>query len=162
MKSRANRQELAFEILPFLRGRVCGQRRWIAGYRDTEDVLQFVNSAHGKDLAFLAQAARTISSAQRYDRCLCHGPTIKILKRSRNRLTSPLLSIARTIETTIKSTLLQIRRPCEIRPSIVLIPGLGMFSFGKNKTEARITRRVLCKRNSRNGGSKPSQRRRCL
>jgi rhamnose utilization protein RhaD (predicted bifunctional aldolase and dehydrogenase) len=24
-------------------------------------------------------------------------------------------------------------------PSIVLIPGLGMFSFGKNKTEARIT-----------------------
>ncbi len=24
-------------------------------------------------------------------------------------------------------------------PTVVLIPGLGMFSFGKNKTEARIT-----------------------
>ena len=24
-------------------------------------------------------------------------------------------------------------------PTVVLIPGMGMFSFGKNKTEARIT-----------------------
>ena len=27
----------------------------------------------------------------------------------------------------------------DANPTIVLIPGLGMFSFGKNKTEARIT-----------------------
>jgi len=26
-----------------------------------------------------------------------------------------------------------------MRPTVVLVPGIGMFSFGKNKTEARIT-----------------------
>src|SRR6476646_4533835 len=61
---------------------------------------------------FLGQAVLTTLSAQRYDRCLCHGQTTKILKRSKNRLTIPLLSIARTIEATIKSMLFQLRRHC--------------------------------------------------
>ncbi len=52
-KSRTDRQELATEILPFLRGRVSAQRRWIANFSDHEDVLHFVNSSHARDLAFL-------------------------------------------------------------------------------------------------------------
>ena len=27
----------------------------------------------------------------------------------------------------------------DANPTVVLVPGIGMFSFGKNKTEARIT-----------------------
>jgi len=27
----------------------------------------------------------------------------------------------------------------DANPTVVLIPGIGMFSFGKNKTEARLT-----------------------
>ena len=27
----------------------------------------------------------------------------------------------------------------DANPTIVLVPGVGMFSFGKNKTEARLT-----------------------
>ena len=38
-KSRPNRHDLATEILPFLRGRVSAQRRWIASFSDHEDVL---------------------------------------------------------------------------------------------------------------------------
>ncbi len=45
--------ELAVEILPYLRGRVSANRRWIASFSDGEDVLQFVNSSHAKDLSFL-------------------------------------------------------------------------------------------------------------
>jgi len=37
-------------------------------------------------------------------------------------------------------------------PTVVLVLGIGMFSFGKNKTEARINRRILHKCNSRHGG----------
>ena len=44
---------LAVEIAPFLRGRISAQRRWIASFTDAPDVLQFVNSAHAKELAFL-------------------------------------------------------------------------------------------------------------
>ena len=53
VKSRPGRRELAVEVLPFLRGKISSQRKWIANFSDAEDVLQFVNSTHAKDLAFL-------------------------------------------------------------------------------------------------------------
>ena len=40
-------------LLPYLRGRISTQHRWIASFSDAPDVLQFVNSAHAKELAFL-------------------------------------------------------------------------------------------------------------
>ena len=51
--ARADRRELATQIAPYLRGRVSAQHRWIASFTDAPDVLQFVNSAHARELAFL-------------------------------------------------------------------------------------------------------------
>ena len=51
-QTRTNRKQLAVEIAPYLRGRVSAQNRWIASFSDGDDVLQFVNSAHAKDLAY--------------------------------------------------------------------------------------------------------------
>ena len=51
--SRPDRRDLAIQIAPFLRGRISAQRRWIASFTDAPDVLQFINSAHAKDLAYL-------------------------------------------------------------------------------------------------------------
>jgi rhamnose utilization protein RhaD (predicted bifunctional aldolase and dehydrogenase)/NAD(P)-dependent dehydrogenase (short-subunit alcohol dehydrogenase family) len=139
-KSRPNRHELATEILPFLRGRVCAQRRWIANFSDHEDVLRFVNSAHARDLAFLGTS------------CPDHFVRTKI---------RPMFvpwaedEDEATLKSRIESSLAEYREqyrgyyqahavpdspaPRDANPTIVLIPGLGMFSLGKNKTEARIT-----------------------
>ncbi len=51
--ARADRRELAIQIAPFLRGRISAKQRFIASFSDAPDVLQFVNSAHAKELAFL-------------------------------------------------------------------------------------------------------------
>src|SRR5215475_1064087 len=51
--SRPDRRELAIELLPFLRGRVSKERRFLANFSDDEDVLRFVNSVHAKELAYL-------------------------------------------------------------------------------------------------------------
>src|SRR5579859_4816646 len=51
--ARADRRDLAVAIAPYLRGRISAQRRWIASFTDAPDVMQFVNSAHAKELAFL-------------------------------------------------------------------------------------------------------------
>src|SRR5215469_102537 len=53
VESRADRRDLAVAIAPYLRGRVSVQNRWIASFSDAEDVLQFVNAKHAKELAFL-------------------------------------------------------------------------------------------------------------
>jgi rhamnose utilization protein RhaD (predicted bifunctional aldolase and dehydrogenase)/NAD(P)-dependent dehydrogenase (short-subunit alcohol dehydrogenase family) len=140
VEGRPNRKELAVEILPFLRGRISVQRRWIACFSDAEDVLRFVNSSHAKDLSFLGTS------------CPDHFIRTKI---------RPLFvpwnegedvnGLKARIETSLAEYREQYRRyyhqhalpdsPAlrDTSPSIVLIPGLGMFSFGKSKTEARIT-----------------------
>ena len=140
VKSRANRQELAFEILPFLRGRVCGQRRWIAGYRDTEDVLQFVNSAHGKDLAFLGTSCPDHFIRTKIRPMFVPWTNDQDIEALKKQIDESLAEYRENYRNYYQEHALADSPALrDTSPSIVLIPGLGMFSFGKNKTEARIT-----------------------
>jgi len=136
---RDNRAQLAIKIAPYLRGRVSTQNRWISSFTDAPDVLQFVNSTHAKNLAFLGTS------------CPDHFIRTKI---------RPLFvpwaagadgsALKQQIDTSLGEYRQQyhdyyhgfatpdspaLRDPS---PTVVLIQGLGMFSFGKNKTEARI------------------------
>jgi rhamnose utilization protein RhaD (predicted bifunctional aldolase and dehydrogenase)/NAD(P)-dependent dehydrogenase (short-subunit alcohol dehydrogenase family) len=139
VKARENRRELAVEVAPFLRGRVSTQNRWIASFSDAADVLQFVNSAQAKELAFQGTS------------CPDHFIRTKI-----RPLFVPwaadadVAALKRQIELSLAEYREQygayhkgfatadspaLRDP---NPTVVLIQGLGMFSFGKSKTEARI------------------------
>jgi len=42
----------------------------------------------------------------------------------------------------------------DANPTVVLVLDIGMFSFGKNKTESAFHRRVLYQRITRHGGRK--------
>ena len=138
--AREGRSELAVEILPFLRGRVSANRRWIASFSDAPDVLQFVNSAHAKDLAFLGTSCpdhfiRTkirplfVPWAQGEDVAALKAHIDSALDEYREQYGAYYRKHAVPDSPALR----------DANPTIVLIPGLGMFSFGKNKTEARIT-----------------------
>ena len=140
VKSRPNRQDLAIEVLPYLRGRVSANRRWIARFSDAEDVLTFVNSPHAKDLSFLGTSCpdhfiRTkirplfVPWAEGEDVGALKQHIDDSLKEYREQYRSYYLAHALPDSPALRDT----------SPTIVLIPGLGMFSFGKNKTESRIT-----------------------
>ena len=137
--ARPERLHLASEIAPFLRGRVSAQKRFIASFTDAPDVLQFVSSAQGKELSFLGTS------------CPDHFIRTKIrplfVPWSANE---DIANLKSAIESGIAEYRDQYRAyyhsfatpdsPAlrDPNPTVVLIPGLGMFSFGKNKTEARI------------------------
>jgi rhamnose utilization protein RhaD (predicted bifunctional aldolase and dehydrogenase)/NAD(P)-dependent dehydrogenase (short-subunit alcohol dehydrogenase family) len=138
--ARPDRKALAIEIAPFLRGRVSAQNRWIASFRDTFDVLQFANSAHAKDLAFLGTS------------CPDHFIRTKIRPLFVSWAADAGLDALKVqIETSLAEYREQYRAyyrafatsesPAlrDASPTVVLIQGLGLFSFGKTKTEARIT-----------------------
>ncbi len=137
---RADRKELAIAIAPFLRGRISAQRRWIASFTEAPDVLQFVNSAHAKDLAYLGTSCpdhfirtkiRPLFVPWKPDGDL-EGLKKQItvsLAEYRNEYRAYYKAFATPDSPAIRDS----------SPTVVLIPGLGMFSFGKNKTEARIT-----------------------
>jgi rhamnose utilization protein RhaD (predicted bifunctional aldolase and dehydrogenase)/NAD(P)-dependent dehydrogenase (short-subunit alcohol dehydrogenase family) len=139
-KSRPNRHELATEILPFLRGRVSVQRRWIASFSDHEDVLGFVNSAHARDLAFLGTSCPDHFIRTKIRPMFVPWSEDEDVATLKNRIESTLADYREQYRSYYQAHAVPDSPALrDASPTIVLIPGLGMFSFGKNKTEARIT-----------------------
>ena len=89
---------------------------------------------------FLAPVAPITSSAPRFGRCLFRGTRAKTLRALKQAIDSSLDGISRAVSRLLQGAC-HADSPAmrDANPAVVLIPGLGMFSFGKNKTEARIT-----------------------
>jgi rhamnose utilization protein RhaD (predicted bifunctional aldolase and dehydrogenase)/NAD(P)-dependent dehydrogenase (short-subunit alcohol dehydrogenase family) len=140
VKARLNRKELAVDILPFLRGRISVQRRWIACFSDAEAVLRFVNSSHAKDLAFLGTSCPDHFIRTKIRPLFVpwnEGEDVNALKA---RIEASLAEYREQYRSYYHEHALPDSPALrDTSPSIVLISGLGMFSFGKSKTEARIT-----------------------
>jgi len=137
---RANRGELAGEIAPFLRGRVSVQTRWIGHFSQSEDVLRFVNSAHAQQLAFLGTSCPDHFIRTKIRPLFVPWKAHSGMGELRAQIDVALATYRQqyrdyyAAHSTADSPALR-----DASPTVVLIAGLGMFSFGKNKTEARIT-----------------------
>ncbi len=139
VQGRANRAELAVAVAPYLRGRVSAQNRWIASFSDAPDVLQFVNSRYAKDLAFLGTSCPDHFIRTKIRPLFVDWAPDEDLQKLKDRIEWGLKEYRQLYRdyyhqfATADSPALR-----DTSPSVVLIQGLGMFSLGKNKTEARI------------------------
>jgi rhamnose utilization protein RhaD (predicted bifunctional aldolase and dehydrogenase)/NAD(P)-dependent dehydrogenase (short-subunit alcohol dehydrogenase family) len=139
LAARHDRQKLAIAIAPYLRGRVSTQNRWIASFRDAEDVLQFVNSQYAKDLAFLGTSCPDHFIRTKIRPLFVPWSADEDLSALKQHIDDGLAEYRQLYRdyyhqfATQDSPALR-----DTSPTVVLIQGLGMFSFGKNKTEARI------------------------
>jgi len=137
--ARANRAELAVAIAPYLRGRVSAQSRWIASFSDAPEVLQFVNSRYAKDLAFLGTSCPDHFIRTKIRPLFVEWGADEDVQKLKNRIEEGLAEYRQLYRdyyhqfATADSPALR-----DTSPSVVLVQGLGMFTFGKNKTEARI------------------------
>jgi len=139
-QTRDDRADIAKKIFPVIRGAVSRKQRWIGTYFDGADVLEFVNSSQAKKLAHLGTS------------CPDHFIRTKIrpMYLEWNPAGDP-----KELEALVDSTLATYRdeyaeyykkhalpeSPAmrDASPTVVLVPGVGMFTFGKNKTESRLT-----------------------
>src|SRR5215213_10190314 len=137
----ATRQKIQTEIIPFIRGQISVDRRFVGTVQDDGKMLRFVNSVDGPRLAELGTS------------CPDHflRTKIKPLFVEWNPETGNLESL----KTAISEGLVQYRKDYEDyynrckhpdspamrdpNPTVVLIPGLGMLAWGKNKSESRVT-----------------------
>jgi rhamnose utilization protein RhaD (predicted bifunctional aldolase and dehydrogenase)/NAD(P)-dependent dehydrogenase (short-subunit alcohol dehydrogenase family) len=135
-----NRRDLALDISPFLRGRVCARQRMIGSFSDSPEVLRFVNSADAGKLAHLGTS------------CPDHFIRTKIRPLFVDwEPSNDISGLRRQIDSAIEKYRGEYRQYYEsfaqpdspkmrdANPTVVLVPGIGMFSFGRNKSEARIT-----------------------
>jgi len=138
--ARADRASLAVQIAPYLRGRASTVNRWIVSFTDAPDVLSFVNSTHAKDLSFLGTSCPDHFIRTKIRPLFVSWPANADLAALKAQIDASLAEY-RTQYADYYHSFATPDSPAlrDPNPTIVLIQGLGMFSFGKSKTESRIT-----------------------
>jgi rhamnose utilization protein RhaD (predicted bifunctional aldolase and dehydrogenase)/NAD(P)-dependent dehydrogenase (short-subunit alcohol dehydrogenase family) len=138
--ARPDRLKVAAEILPALRGALSSNRRVLAHYSDQEDALVFAGSKWSRELSALGTS------------CPDHFLRTRVCPLFLNW--DPAKQDANALKTSIYSQVAEYRAAYkkyyeewasssspklrDSNPSVVIVPGLGLFGFGKNKKEARI------------------------
>jgi rhamnose utilization protein RhaD (predicted bifunctional aldolase and dehydrogenase)/NAD(P)-dependent dehydrogenase (short-subunit alcohol dehydrogenase family) len=138
--AREDRATIAQAIFPYLRGIVSRKQRWIGSFTDTPHVLNFVNSADAEKLAHLGTSCPDHFIRTKIRPMFIKWDPAGDPSEIKELIASALETYrAEYAEYYHKHALKDSPSLRDASPTVVLIPGVGMFSFGKNKTEARIT-----------------------
>ncbi|MFN8491324.1 MAG: bifunctional rhamnulose-1-phosphate aldolase/short-chain dehydrogenase [Caldilineaceae bacterium] len=137
----AQRHAVFAEILPWLRGQVSQSKRFVGTIQEDETILRFVNSHDAPRLAELGTS------------CPDHflRTKIKPLYVAWNPQTADVAALKQALS----AGLVQYRKDYaayyeqhkhadspamrDPNPTVILIPGLGMIAWGKDKSESRVT-----------------------
>src|SRR5258708_24804407 len=135
------RRSILAKLLPWLRGQISPQRRFIGTIQDDETILRFVNS---KDAPRLAELGTS---------CPDHFLRTKI--KPLYVAWNPQQGSEGDLKAALSAGLVQYRKDyaayynrCkhpnspamrDPNPTVILIPGLGMIAWGKDKSESRVT-----------------------
>ena len=136
----ADRKNVVAEILPALRGALSSNRRVIAHYCDHEDALGFAGSKWSRELSALGTS------------CPDHFLRTRVcpLFLDWDPAKQDVDALKAGIQTQVAAYRAAYKKHYadwatndspklrDSNPSVVIVPGLGLFGFGKNKKEARI------------------------
>ena len=137
----SEQQAVLVEVLPWLRGQVSQQKRLIGTVQSDERILRFVNSQDAARLAELGTSCpdhflRTKIKPLYVD----WDPTTQDIAALKTLLTAGLeqyrKDYAAYYEACKHDDSPAMRDP---NPTVILIPGIGMIAWGKNKSESRVT-----------------------
>jgi len=135
-----NQHELAIDIFPFIRGRVSERRRMIGSFSSSAEVLRFVNSRDAQKLAHLGTSCPDHFIRTKIRPLFVAWEPSSKLSGLREKFDAALENYRDEYKHYYDSfAVSDSPKMRDANPTVVLIPGIGMFSFGKNKTEARIT-----------------------
>ena len=137
----SERRRVLVELLPWLRGKVSGEKRQVATVEMRDEVLEFVNSHDAPRLAELGTS------------CPDHflRTKIKPLYAAWDPKGGTVASLKAVLEgglTQYRADYAEYYMQCKhddsppIRvasPSVILVPGVGLIAWGKSKSESRVT-----------------------
>jgi rhamnose utilization protein RhaD (predicted bifunctional aldolase and dehydrogenase)/NAD(P)-dependent dehydrogenase (short-subunit alcohol dehydrogenase family) len=138
--ARPDRKDVVAEILPALRGALSSNRRVIAHHGDHEDALAFAGSKWSRELSALGTS--------------CPDHFLRTRVRPLFVDWDPEKQNTEALKAGIQRQVAEYRAEYkkyyadwatsdspklrDLNPSVAIVPGLGLFGFGKNKKEARI------------------------
>jgi rhamnulose-1-phosphate aldolase/alcohol dehydrogenase len=137
----AERRKLQVEIIPFLRGQVSVAKRFVGTVQDDERMLWFVNSHDGPRLAELGTSCPDHFLRTKIKPLFVEwDPASGDIEELKVSISHRLIAYRKDYEAYYNKC----KRPGsptmrDPNPTVVLIPGLGMIAWGKNKSESRVT-----------------------
>jgi rhamnulose-1-phosphate aldolase/alcohol dehydrogenase len=139
--SQGDRDGVLGELLPWLRGMVSQERRFIGTVEHREAVMTFVNSADAGRLAEMGTSCpdhflRTKIKPLYVDWDPATGDVGLLKQKLSDGIEAYRADYARYYESHKYPDSPAMRDP---NPTVVLIPGVGMVAWGKNKSESRVT-----------------------
>ena len=139
--SEESRHAVLAAILPWLRGQVSQKRRFIATVQEDEAILRFVNSQDAPRLAELGTSCpdhflRTKIKPLYVDWTPAAGDIANL-----KALLAKGLEQYRQDYAAYYSRCKHANSPAmrDANPTVILIPGVGMIAWGKDKSESRVT-----------------------
>ena len=137
----AAREALWIDLLPSLRGLVSQQNRFIGTVQYDDDILAFVDSHDAERLAELGTSCpdhflRTKIKPLFVDWDPQTGDTAALLDKLRGGIEQYRQDYRAYYENCKHEDSPAMRDP---NPRVILVPGLGMVAYGKNKSESRVT-----------------------
>lgn len=145
------RQKVFARLLPWLRGQVSQQKRLVGTIQEDEAILRFVNSKDAERLAELGTSCpdhflRTkikplyLARSGSLPGELNESDIEKFVAGLKEKLTAGLTKYRKDYADYYH----RCKRPNspamrDANPTVILIPGLGMIAWGKDKSESRVT-----------------------
>ncbi|MDE2635907.1 MAG: bifunctional rhamnulose-1-phosphate aldolase/short-chain dehydrogenase, partial [Chloroflexota bacterium] len=139
--SEGERQTILAEILPHLRGMVSAENRFIGTVQYDPEILTFANSVDAARLAELGTSCpdhflRTKIKPLYVDWDPAGADTAALLEKLRKGIAEYRGDYAAYYDACRRPDSPPMR---DANPTVILIPGLGMIAWGKNKSESRVT-----------------------
>jgi rhamnulose-1-phosphate aldolase/alcohol dehydrogenase len=135
------RSKILVQLLPVLRGKVSQNNRFIGTLHITDSVLQFVNSVDAARLAEIGTSCpdhflRTKIKPLYVDWNPQEQPYDVLLEKLDLGLAQYRVDYTAYYEACKHPNSPAMRDP---NPTVILIPGLGLIAWGRNKSESRVT-----------------------
>jgi rhamnose utilization protein RhaD (predicted bifunctional aldolase and dehydrogenase)/NAD(P)-dependent dehydrogenase (short-subunit alcohol dehydrogenase family) len=137
----ADRESAIADIFPHLRGAVSSNRRVIGHFDASEEAVGFANSKWAEDLCELGTSCPDHFLRTRISPMfIAWNPATEDAARLRERIDERIVRYREHYKKYYQA-FAEPGSPAlrDSNPSVVVIPGLGLFGFGKDKREARIT-----------------------
>ena len=137
----ADRPAAAAEILPSLRGLMSSNKRVIGHFTDQEDALEFAGSKWAQELGQLGTSCPDHFLRTRICPMFVEwNPGEESVDVLKSRIAERAAGYREAYESYYRAhATAESPKLRDSNPSVVIIPGLGLFGFAKNKREARIT-----------------------
>jgi len=137
----SERHSLLSQLLPWLRGQVSQQKRLIGTIQDDEKILRFVNSKDAARLAELGTSCPDHFLRTKIKPLFVNwNPQSEDLSTLKEKLGAGIVQYREDYKTYYETCKREdspaMRDP---NPTVILIPGLGMIAWGKDKSESRVT-----------------------